>query len=112
MILLILILIVVLIAWGISVRKGNHESVEFWQTNFIALCQKVTDYLCKGTTTKVMLAFISFTTIVYEGFAIDLPLIRVGFSNAEVGNLSVFFVELQSNGFDQNISLIFFLLCR
>lgn len=87
--------------------KGKSNDDSFWRNLFKVVTLKITDYYCKDTPTKAVMAFMKFVGILYEGSALSYPIIRaVVNQNAEMGFWSLF-LEFQWDTVSSTMTYVF-----
>lgn len=88
--------------------KEDYKSQAFWQNLLASLFVKVTDYFCKGTPTRVVMAFLRLSSTIYGIMAIGYPLVKAGvLCNQQKGYWTVV-LELQVDSVSEKASVIFF----
>lgn len=91
-----------------SLMKEDYKSQGFWQNLLATIFIKVTDYFCKGTPTKVVMAFLRLASTIYGVMAIGYPLARAGFLCDQQKGYWAVFLELQEDSVSEMTTLIFF----
>lgn len=88
----ILYIILLIIAIIILVVKDKDS---FFKNLFEVVTLKITDYYCKGSKTKVVMAYMRVVGLFYEGSAIGYPVIRAGVNCNQDNGFWSLFIEYQ-----------------
>lgn len=110
MTIILIILIIASFFLFLAKMKEDTKSQSFWQNLLSVIFIKVTDYFCKGTPTKVMMAFLRLATAMYSIMAIGYPLARAGFMCDQKKGYWAAFIELQTDSVSVTTTIVFLVI--
>lgn len=104
----LIVTILLLTSFFLYQNKKKEETEGFWRNLFAIISLKVVDYYCKGTPTKVVMAFLRGAFGIYTAASLGYPTVKALYTND--GTKEFFEILLSWDDVNWFFTLIFLII--
>ena len=101
----LIVTIFLLTSFFLYQNKKKEETEGFWRNLFAIISLKVVDYFCKGTPTKVVMAFLRCAFGIYTAVSVGYPTVKALYTSD--GTKDFFEIMLSWDDVNWTFTLIF-----